>query len=325
MEVLCLLNPGVFRYQGKTFLLVRVAERPLPVEGKVSVPTGVDGRVNVEEFSLDDPQLDLSDPRIIVHGKRSFLSSLSHLRLLGSDDGIHFPAGQARFFFGENEHEAYGIEDCRVATMSDGRFALTYTAVSSAGYGVGLRLTRDWQTFEHLGMIIPPANKDCAIFEEPIGGQYACLHRPSGVIVGGNDIWLGWSPDLRHWGRHVCIARTRPGHWDSARIGAGAAPIKTDAGWLAIYHGADHQHRYCLGALLLDLDNPSRVLARSDAPLMEPETDYERKGFFGEVIFTNGHVLDGDTLTIYYGAADSVICCAQASVRDILRHLRPSG
>ena len=117
-------------------------------------------------------------------------------------------------------------------------------------------------------MILPPANKDCAIFEKKIKRKYFCFHRPSGVGLGGNYIWLASSPDLINWGGHECIAHTRPGMWDSSRVGAGAAPIETDEGWLAIYHGADEQNRYCLGALLLDRRNPAKVLARSNTPIM---------------------------------------------------------
>ena len=116
-------------------------------------------------------------------------------------------------------------------------------------------------------------------------------------------------------------AQSREGYWDSARLGAGAAPIRTAEGWLEIYHGATKENRYCLGALLLDLDEPWRVIARSETPIMEPLASYEQEGFFGQVIFTNGHLVDGDNLTLYYGAADSVICAAQISIADILAGL----
>ena len=103
----------------------------------------------------------------------------------------------------------------------------------------------------------------------------------------------------------------------------GAAPIKTSVGWLEIYHGANAEHRYCLGALLLDLGDPSIVLARSERPLMEPTAPYELKGFFGNVVFTNGHWVEGDTLHIYYGASDEVICGADFSIQEIINSLLP--
>ena len=321
MVVECLLNPGVFRFDGFVWLIVRVAERPKQVEGKISFPILKDGMVEILSFDLQDPLLDTSDPREPQYDGETYLSTLSHLQLFKSADGAHFEHAGLAPLVGEGELESYGIEDCRVASMDDGEFLLTYTATSASGYGVGLRRTRDWQQIEHAGMILPPANKDCAIFESKVADQYVCFHRPSGVGLGGNYIWLAYSPDLDHWGKHVCIAHTREGHWDSARIGAGAAPIKTGRGWLAIYHGADHHNRYCLGALLLDLNDPATVLARSEQPLMVPSEEYELNGFFGNVVFTNGHMVDGDVLTLYYGASDTVICRATLSIHQILETL----
>lgn len=322
MEVTCLLNPGVFQYRDKVWLVVRVAERPVQAPGKTSFPILTpDGRMEVIEFNSDDPRLDLSDPRVISFEGSDYLTSLSHLRLLSSDDGISFSEAADRPpLMGTGELETFGIEDCRVSKI-DGMWCLTYTQVSNHGVGVGLRTTRDWKEFAHQGMILPPHNKDCALFEERIGGKFYALHRPSSPELGGNYIWLAESPDLLHWGRHRCLAHSREGSWDSARVGAGAAPIRTPAGWLAIYHGANHENRYCLGALLLDLEEPWRVLARSEEPIMEPTTGYEREGFFGQVIFTNGHIRDGDRLTLYYGAADSVICAAHLSIERILAGL----
>jgi predicted GH43/DUF377 family glycosyl hydrolase len=322
MEVTCLLNPGAFRFDGRTWLLMRVAERPMQVPGKTSFPIlNADGRLEVLEFNSDDPRLDLSDPRVINFDGNDYLTTLSHLRLVVSDDGIAFSEPEhGEPLMGHGELETYGIEDCRVARV-DGQYCLTYTQVSSNGVGVGLRTTRDWKNFVHEGMIFPPHNKDCALFEERIGGKYYALHRPSSPELGGNYMWLAESPDLIHWGRHHCVAHSREGYWDSARVGAGAAPIKTAEGWLEIYHGATKENRYCLGALLLDLDEPWRVIARSESPIMEPLAPYEQEGFFGHVIFTNGHLVDGDNLTLYYGAADSVICAAHMSIASVLASL----
>ncbi len=318
----CLLNPGAFRFQNQICLVVRVAERPPQQKGVLTFPIiSSSGECQVREFDEDDPNLDLSDPRVPRYGNVAYLSTHSHLRLLASDDGIHFKEmNNTARIFGIGQFENYGIEDCRVAQI-EGVYYLTYTAVSPNGVAVGMRSTRDWKTFRNHGLIFPPHNKDCALFEEKINGCYYALHRPSSVEIGGNYIWLAASPDLRHWGNHVCVARTRPGMWDSARVGAGAGPIRTAHGWLAIYHGADERRRYCLGAMLLDLDQPWKVLARSEEPLMKPETDCELDGFFGQVIFTNGHVVDGDEITLYYGAADTVICGAKLSISGVLDSL----
>lgn len=326
MEIACLLNPGVFRFDGKIWMLLRVAERPHKVAGRISFPVlSAGGGIEILKFDESDPKLDLRDPRVIGYDGRQYLTTMSHLRLVSSDDGVHFsePEG-ARPIFGQGELETFGVEDCRIAQIGSS-YCLTFTEVSEHGVGVGMKLTRDWKTFESLGMVLPPHNKDCAVFEEQIGGRYFALHRPSSPELGGNYIWLASSPDLVHWGDHRCIAHSRPGRWDGARVGAGAAPIRTPRGWLEIYHGASPDHRYCLGALLLDLDEPWRVLARSQGPIMQPSAPYEQTGFLGQVIFTNGHIVDGDRLTVYYGAADTVVCSAEFSISEILGSLEAEG
>lgn len=322
MEITSLLNPGVFRFQGKTWLLLRVAERPEQKDGFISFPVyNKDNEVEILSFDKNDPSLDISDPRVICYNGNNYLTTLSYLRLVSGIDGIHF--NEETYYppvFGQGELESFGIEDCRVTSMEDG-YWLTFTEVSPVAVGVGLMHTTNWKDFERHGMILPPHNKDCALFEEKINGRYYALHRPSSPELGGNYIWLAESPDRLHWGNHNCVATTRLNMWDSARVGAGAAPVKTPYGWLEIYHGADYNHRYCLGALLLDLENPSRVLARSRQPIMEPVMPYEQTGFFGNVVFTNGHVVDGDEITIYYGASDEVICGAKFLISEILDSL----
>lgn len=323
MKVECLLNPGVFKYEKKTWLLIRVAERLEQTEGFVSLPIyDANGDLEILQFDKNDQHLDFSDPRVIRYKDKDYLTTISHLRLMCSDDGRKFydPENYSPIF-GRGELEAYGIEDCRV-TEIDRMFYLTYTMVSSLGVGVGLMQTRDWRRFERKGMIFPPHNKDCAIFEDKIKDRYYALHRPSSPQLGGNYMWLAESPDTVHWGHHTCIATTRKGMWDSARIGAGCSPIRTPSGWLVIYHGADENNRYCLGAILLDLTSPAKVISRSELPIMEPTEDYELRGFFGNVIFTNGHLVIGDRLMLYYGASDEVICGAQLSIQEILNSLQ---
>lgn len=323
LEILCLLNPGAFPFKGKIWLIIRVAERPGQRDGFISFPILGDEGIKILEISLDDPDLDAHDPRVIRYKGNDYLTSLSHLRLVCSDDGIHFyePEGFPPLI-GQGINESFGIEDCRIAQIA-GTYYLTYTAVSAHGVGVGLRTTRDWRLFENHGMIIPPHNKDCAIFEEKINEKFYALHRPSSVALGGNYIWLAESPDGIHWGNHVCLLQTRENSWDSVRVGAGAAPIKTAQGWLEIYHGANEHHQYCLGAFLLDLSDPSKLLARTEHPIMIPTADYELTGFFGQVVFTNGHIRNGDELIVYYGAADEVVCGARFSISKILKGLVP--
>lgn len=323
MEITCLLNPGVFKYKGKIWLLLRVAERPTQKEGIISFPVYNESEnIEVKSFDTDDKDLDASDPRVINYKGKDYLTTMSYLRLVSSEDGINFKEEKEYPpIFGKGELESFGIEDCRVATTKDG-FYLTFTEVSPVAVGVGLIHTNDWKDYTRHGMIFPPHNKDCALFEDKIGNKYYALHRPSSPELGGNYIWIAQSPDRLHWGNHKCIATTREGMWDCARVGAGAAPIKTSEGWLEIYHGADFNHRYCLGAILLDLNDPSKVLARSEEPIMEPIAEYEQTGFFGNVVFTNGHIVEGDTIKMYYGASDEVICGAEFSITEILKSLK---
>ncbi|ALM47851.1 glycosidase [Flavobacterium psychrophilum] len=325
LEITCLLNPGVFTFQDKTWLIVRVAERPHQKEGIISFPVLTQtGSITIMEIATDDPQLVATDARVINYRGSDYLTTLSHLRLMCSDDGVTFYEPENYpLLVGEGLLETFGIEDCRV-TLIEGTYYLTFTSVSDNGVGVGLRTTNNWKQFDKHGMILPAHNKDCAIFEQRINGLYYALHRPSSVDIGGNYIWIASSPDCVHWGNHKCIIKTRKGNWDSKRVGAGAAPIKTEKGWLEIYHGANENHQYCLGAFLLDLNDPSKVVARTEDPIMVPTADYEISGFFGNVVFTNGHIVepDGDTVRVYYGASDEFVCGANFSITEILSLLK---
>lgn len=325
LEITCLLNPGTFVFQDKTWLIVRVAERPKQKDGFISFPILTEtGSITIMEIPKDDPELFERDARVIKYKGVDYLTTLSHLRLLCSDDGIKFYEPEDYpSLVGEGILETFGIEDCRVALI-EGKYYLTFTSVSDNGVGVSLRTTADWKTFEKQGMILPAHNKDCAIFDEKINGLYYALHRPSSVNIGGNFIWIASSPDTVHWGNHHCIVKTRDGLWDNARVGAGAAPIKTDKGWLAIYHGANENHQYCLGAFLMDLNDPAKVISRTVEPIMVPTAEYELTGFFGNVVFTNGHIIepDGDTVTVYYGASDEFVCGAKFSINEILSLLK---
>lgn len=325
LQIISLLNPGVFVFEGKTWLLVRVAESITQKEGVIFFPiVNVSGKLEMIEIPLNDPDLIANDVRVINYKGLDYLTTISHLRLLCSDDGVHFyEPGNCDSLMGIGILEQFGIEDCRVSKI-DNTYYLTYTAVSDNGVGVGLRTTKDWRNFDFKGMIFPPHNKDCALFDELIDGKFYALHRPTSPQIGGNFIWLADSPDGIHWGNHQCIIKTRHGHWDSGRVGAGAAPIRTEKGWLEIYHGANTEQQYCLGAFLMDLDNPAKVLARTLEPIMVPTANYELSGFFGHVVFTNGHVVNGDELTMYYGAADEFVCGAHFSISDILAALEYS-
>lgn len=186
------------------------------------------GESEIIEVQLNDPDLIYTDARVLNYKGLDYLTTVSHLRILYNEDGIHFQeAASSASLFGQGKLERFGIEDCRVTHFED-TYYLTYTAVSDSGVGIGLRTTKDWRDFESGGMILPPPNKDCAIFVEKINNKFCYLHRPSSKEIGGNYIWMAESSDGRQWGNHQCLIKSRPGLWGNARVGAGAAPIKTE-------------------------------------------------------------------------------------------------
>jgi len=327
LKVVSAFNAAAVSWQGDTILLLRVAEVPKDVpENEVAVPIvarrngGVS--IDIKRFRKDTPGLDISDPRAVILDSEVYLSSLSHLRLARSADGFHFDIEKQPALFPTEPYEEYGIEDPRM-TCVDGTVYINYTAVSRYGISVGLASTTDFKTYRKHGVILPPENKNVVIFPERIDGKYIMLHRPATTGLGSQQIWVAYSEDMYHWGNHKPLMGKRPGMWDSIRIGAGAVPIKTEQGWLEIYHGVNPEQGYCLGAVLLDLHDPSRILARSNVPFLIPETEYERLGFYGNVVFTCGAVVaaSGDTLQIYYGAADQYTCRADIMLEDILDSL----
>ena len=321
---MCVLNPAAFHFEGKTWLLLRVAEAVPAGDGTVSAlvldAAAPEGMRRVEARAGDPDLIISGDPRSFKWRGDDYLTTISHLRLASSQDGVSFRVEPAPALEGEGNMESYGIEDCRV-TEIDGRYHLAYTAVSPDGFGVGVADTRDWRTYRRHGMVLPPPNKDFVLFPEMVRGAYVALHRPVTEGLGLPSMWIARSSDLVHWGEQQCILRPRRGMWDSTKLGAGPPPLRIPEGWLAIYHGVDQDQRYCLGAVLLEADDPARVLGRSRDPVMEPLADYEIHGFFGNVIFATGAFAEDDRLTIYYGAADKHVCGATISIHEILAGL----
>lgn len=323
LEVVGVFNPAAIQVGEETLLLLRVAEAPREVPaGQVAAAVLDGGEIRIQRFRRDEPGVDAGrDSRLFsVHGQ-TYLTSISHLRVARSRDGVHFEVAPRPALVAAEPLEAYGVEDARITPL-DGGYLVNYTAVSAAGISTGLAFTRDFETFERRGVIFAPANRDVTIFPERFGGLACALHRPMPQEVGRPAIWLASSPDLLHWGGHRLVAGPRQGAWDDLKIGGGAVPFRVDAGWLAIYHGVTSSPlTYSLGALLLDARDPSRVLGRSREPILAPEAPYEVGGFFGNVVFTCGAVVSGDVARVYYGAADGVTAVADLSIRDILRGL----
>jgi predicted GH43/DUF377 family glycosyl hydrolase len=256
---------------------------------------------------------------------RTWLTSLSHLRVARSTDGIRFDVERAPALSPATAYESFGIEDPRI-TFLDGTYWINYTAVSPHGIATALASTTDFRTFQRHGIIFPPNNRDVTIFPERIDGRYVALHRPMPEGIGQPAMWAASSSDLLSWGGHRLVASARKGRWDDAKIGGGAVPLRVRYGngdaWLAIYHGVTSSPlTYSLGALLLDARDPARVIARSREPILSPEAPYEREGFFGGVVFTCGLLADGDLVRIYYGAADGVTAVADLSLGEIMAGL----
>lgn len=256
------------------------------------------------------------------------LAGRSVFALGRSDDGYHFtvdphpvmePCKEEPF----RSYERRGIEDPRI-TLLDGVYYIMYTAYSRYGARLALAKTLDFKTYDRIGLISQPENKDGCLFPKKIGGRYVRLDRPLAGGVG--NIWLSYSDNLLDWGDSSVVMTTRGGFWDSDRIGACAPPIETEYGWLEIYHGVKNTAAgplYRMGAVLLDLEDPSKVLCRSAVPILNPREYYERVGDVGNVVFSCGAILEDDgKLKIYYGAADSCICLGFADVNDLIERCR---
>lgn len=224
--------------------------------------------------------------------------------------------------------EIWGIEDPRLVYLEErGEWAVTYTAYSIGGPLVSLATTKDFKTFHRWGPVMPPEDKDAALFPKRFGERWVMLHRPVPVSQLGAHIWISYSPDLKHWGDHrILIESRRGGWWDSYKIGLGPPPLETSEGWLILYHGVRQTAAGCiyrLGLALLDLENPSRVLRRSDEWVFGPEEPYERAGDVADVVFPCGWVLDREgKIRLYYGAADTCMALAIGELNQILDYLR---
>jgi predicted GH43/DUF377 family glycosyl hydrolase len=224
--------------------------------------------------------------------------------------------------------ETWGCEDPRLTWLPEREeWAIAYTAYSRRGPLVSLATTRDFRTVTRLGPVMPPEDKDAALFPRRVGGRWAMIHRPS-PLRGGAHMWISYSPDLRHWGDHKLLIEARDGAWwDAGKIGLGPPPLETPEGWLVMYHGVrvtSDGPIYRMGLALLDLEDPGILLRRLDEWVFAPEASYEITGDVGRVVFPCGWVHDeaADRLSIYYGGADTVIGLATARFSDVMARLR---
>lgn len=257
-------------------------------------------------------------------------SGLSNLLVARSADGYGdwiVEAERGMFAQTTRFEEYWGIEDPRITQVGD-EYLIVYTGFSASGPLVLLACTRDFVNFDRRGVLQPPDDKDAALFPTTFDGRWALIHRPAAQMPGvGTNVWLSWSPDLRHFGdARVVLPARRGGWWDANKVGLGPPPMLTNEGWLMCYHGVRTTASgsiYRLGLALLDRDDPTLLIARGNEWVFGPTMDYERTGDVPDVVFPCGWILeeDGDTVRMYYGAADSVVCVATASLTALLDHV----
>ena len=253
----------------------------------------------------------------------------SHLVVARSQDGIGgwrlqdpplLSPGHAAAWY-----ETLGCEDPRITYLPDeGEYVIAYVGASEQGAGVCLATTKDFQSVSRLGLVIHPYNKDAALFPRKIGGRYRLLHRPTAGPL--ENVWMSESEDLRRWGGPVCVLQEdqQPG-WDSGKVGTGPTPIETPDGWLLIFHGVELEKSgwlYRVGLALLDLEDPSKIIAKAPCWVFGPTQPYELRAGLPGIVFPTGALVQEGTLRLYYGAADTSVAVASANLEDLLGVLR---
>jgi predicted GH43/DUF377 family glycosyl hydrolase len=297
-----------------------------PVLTKADVPYPVE--------TVHNAAVTRHDGRYVMLFRAHRRSGRSVIGMAESEDGLRFrvhdhpflvPAESGSFA----EYEEYGVEDPRICAL-DGEFLITYSAYSRHGVRIGLARTRDFRTTERLSLVTECDTRNVVIFPDRFDGRYARLGRPHTEIAAWS-IWISYSPDLVHWGDARRIMAPLAYHWDEMKVGPGATPIRTEQGWLHIYHGVFKTMDgavYRLGVALHDLVDPSKVLGVADEWIVQPEDPWERTGYVHNVVFCCGAVEEDDgTVKIYWGGADTVMCVGTASIRDLvelcIHHGRP--
>lgn len=322
-------NCGAIKYGDEFLLLCRIAESVINDDTtvvKIPIMVNKDSRDELSIMTIDKKDnidYDFSDSRSIWELRNNSrkivaLTSLSHFRIARSTDGINFVVDEKPTILPRSKDESWGIEDPRITKIDD-TYYINYTSVSENGAATSLITTKDFKQYEHKGIIFAPENKDVAIFPEKINGKYYAFNRPVPSAIGNPDMWMATSPDLLYWGEQEIFYKVGNASWENGRIGGGAVPFLTEKGWIKIYHAADKNDCYCLGAFLLDKDDPRKIIGKTAKPILTPSKDYEINGFFGNVVFTCGAIVEGETVKVYYGAADDKICLAETTINELLQ------
>lgn len=246
--------------------------------------------------------------------------------LARSEDGLYFDIERKPFITSSKdknfeEYEEMGVLDARI-TPIDGEYYIVYMAISRHGIVLSIGRTKDFKTFERMGIISQPDNKAGALFPRKINGKFAMLERPNA----GDSIWIAYSNDLLTWGEREAVLSPRGGFWDQGRIGCAGPPIETEAGWLLFYYGVKKTSAGTLtriGAAILDKDDPTKIINRSNIPILSPRELYERIGDLNNVIFSTGAILEeSGEIKLYYGAADNCICLGTTTLSEIIDFCR---
>lgn len=273
------------------------------------------------------PVATVHNAAVVKHQKEYIMVFRSHrlngrsiLGLARSNDGYDFEVASEPFMRPLDEYDEYGVEDPRI-TCIDGDYLITYNAYSRYGVRVGLARTKDFSQVDRVAYITQPDMRNVVIFPEKFGKYYVRLDRPHSELNRWS-IWISYSEDLIQWGLSKIVFRPQPYHWDSMKVGPGAPPVKTDEGWLSIYHGVFGTMAgavYRLGVALHDLANPAKIIGVGDRWILEPEDPWERVGYVPNVVFCCAAVPEEDgTLKVYWGGADTVMCVGLANIHDLV-------
>ena len=265
------------------------------------------------------------DGRYIMLFRSHLDTGRSIIGLAESEDGFKFTPRPEPFMTPGKEpvfceYEQFGVEDPRITPL-EGTYYITYNAYSPHGVRVGLAKTKDFESVERVAFITQADYRNTVLFPEKINGRYARLDRPHSDICPWS-IWISFSPDLRHWGDSKVVMKPVKYHWDEMKIGPGAPPIRTNKGWLSIYHGVFQTMDGCvyrLGAALHRLDDPSQILGVGSRWILQPEDQWELVGYVHNVVFSCGAVAEEDgTLKLYWGGADKVMCAGTAVIDELV-------
>jgi predicted GH43/DUF377 family glycosyl hydrolase len=280
-----------------------------------------------------NPGATVFEKQVLLLVRVEAMNGFSHLTVARSKNGeTHWTIDTKPSFPPDpksHPEDLWGIEDPRIVFLEELKeYAIIYTSFSKGGPLVSLAYTKDFKEFRRQGILMQPDNKDACLFPRRFKNRWALLHRPMPSNPSANaNIWLSFSPDMKHWGDHrVLLPAREGGWWDANKIGLASQPIETEAGWLLIYHGVRRtasNSLYRVGLALLDLDDPTKVIRRGTEWVFGPQTGYEQLGDVPYVTFPSGAVHDSKTRTLklYYGAADSSVCLATAKMNDVLDFL----